>query len=448
MSPAVTADLRRVLLLLGAASLAGLLAGSWAWGLCAGFALLCAWQFRELLRMHRWLHQRGERPPRRVGLLGDIESRLDRLQRLARKRKKRLRKVAKRFQQAAEANPDGAVILEENGAIEWLNRAAARLLGLRQGQDHGQVIANLVRNPGFAAWLADADEGEPFELDSPVSDGQRLLLRAVPYGSGKRMLMVRDITRLHALEQMRKDFVANVSHELRSPLTVVVGYLEGMGDDPELPQRLRRPVEQMTAQAARMTRIVEDLLRLSRIEGDPGGAARDAVSVRDMVDAILRDATRLASGEHDVGVQVDDPCMLLGDYNELYSAFSNLVFNAVQYTPAGGRIEVRWRREDDGRGRFEVSDSGVGIEPHHLPRLTERFYRVDKARSRELGGTGLGLAITKHVLMRHGARLEVRSEPGEGSVFACVFPEERVPPAAAAGAGDAELPPQAPESAA
>jgi len=245
------------------------------------------------------------------------------------------------------------------------------------------------------------------------------------------MLMVRDITRLHALEQMRKDFVANVSHELRSPLTVVVGYLEGMGEDPDLPQRLRRPVEQMSAQAARMTRIVEDLLRLSRIEGDPGGAARDPVSVRDMVDAILRDAARIAATEHAIEVRVDPAIALLGDYNELYSAFSNLVFNAVQYTPGGGRIEVRWTRAADGQARFEVEDGGVGIEPHHISRLTERFYRVDKARSRELGGTGLGLAITKHVLMRHGAKLDVRSEPGEGSCFACVFPAERVREAAA-----------------
>jgi two-component system phosphate regulon sensor histidine kinase PhoR len=174
-----------------------------------------------------------------------------------------------------------------------------------------------------------------------------------------------------------------------------------------------------------MTRIVEDLLRLSRIESDPGGAALETVAVADMVDAILRDASRISAAEHTIAVETDAGCALLGDYGELFSAFSNLVFNAVQYTPAGGRVEVRWTCEDDG-ACFEVRDTGVGIEAHHIPRLTERFYRVDKARSRELGGTGLGLAITKHVLMRHGAALEVRSEPGEGSTFSCRFPAERV----------------------
>jgi two-component system phosphate regulon sensor histidine kinase PhoR len=446
MSPAVLADLRRVVLLVGAATLLGLIAGSALAGLAVGLLLLSGSQLRELWRMHRWLHSRGARPPRRVGLLGDVEDRLERLQRQARKRKKRLRKVAQRFQQAAEANPDGAVILEENGAIEWLNRGAARMLGLRQGQDHGQFIVNLVRTPSLAEWLEEGVAGEPFELDSPIADGQRLLLRAVPYGAGKRMLIVRDITRLHSLEQMRKDFVANVSHELRSPLTVIVGYLEGMSHDETLPLHLRRPVEQMSAQSARMTRIVEDLLRLSRIESDPGGAARETVAVADMVDAILRDAARLGAAERTVTVESEAGCLLLGDYNELFSAFSNLVFNAVQYTPSGGRVEVRWTCDGDG-ACFEVQDTGVGIAAHHIPRLTERFYRVDKARSRELGGTGLGLAITKHVLMRHGAVLEVRSDPGEGSTFSCRFPGERVRRVRESEAAGA-APPAAPGSAA
>jgi len=444
LPPAVRADVRRVLLLLAASSAAGWLLGSALAGLSAGLALLAAWQFRELARMHRWLHGCGERPPRRAGLLGDIESRLDRLQRQARKRKKRLRKVANRFQQAAEANPDGSIILEQDGRIEWMNRAAARMLGLRQGQDHGQRLSNLVRQPEFAEWLERHETGEPYELDSPTGAGQRLLLRLVPYGNSKRMLMVRDITRLHTLEQMRRDFVANVSHELRSPLTVVMGYLEGMGDDPELAEGYRRPVAQMSQQAARMSRIVEDLLRLSRIESDPGGAARQPIAVADMVESILRDAARISDAEHEMRVEVDPALALLGDYNEIYSAFSNLVFNAVQYTPQHGRITIAWRREAGATGRFEVRDTGVGIEPHHIPRLTERFYRVDKARSRALGGTGLGLAIVKHVLMRHDATLEVASEPGEGSTFACRFAAERVAPTAPGGeaqhgAGEAVL---------
>ena len=428
LPPALVADLKRAAGLLALALLAGVLSGHVFAALAIGLALLSGWQFRELWRMHRWLHGAGARPRPRLGLLGDIESRLDRLQRQARKRKKRLRKVAERFQQAAEASPDGAVILSEAGEIEWLNGAASRLLGLRQGRDHGQQVGNLLRQPGFADWLERHDPTETCEMDAPPGEGQRLLLRVVPYGDNKRMLVVRDITRLHTLEQMRRDFVANVSHELRSPLTVLVGYLEGMCDDTGLPERLRRPVTQMAQQSARMSRIVEDLLRLSRIERDPGAAPRNPIQVRDLVQTILRDAASLRPVNHRMQVEMADD-VLLGEYNEIYSAFSNLVFNAVQYTPPEGVIQISWRAGEAGAS-FQVADTGVGIEAHHLPRLTERFYRVDKARSRELGGTGLGLAIVKHVLMRHDAVLQVHSEPGAGSTFSCEFPPQRVQHAA------------------
>ena len=431
MSPALAADLKRAAGLLAIALVAGLLSGHLLAALVIALALLAGWQLRELWRMHRWLHGAGARPRPRIGLLSDIESRLERLQRQARKRKKRLRKVALRFQQAAEASPDGAVILSESGAIEWLNAAASRLLGLRQGRDHGQLVGNLLRQPDFSNWMERDDASETYEMDAPAGDRQRLLLRMVPYGDNKRMLVVRDITRLHTLEQMRRDFVANVSHELRSPLTVLVGYLEGMGDDETLPEHLRRPVALMAQQSARMSRIVEDLLRLSRIERDPGAAPRNPIAVRDLIQTILRDAASLRPVDHDMQVDVAEGVLLLGDYNEIYSAFSNLVFNAVQYTPPGGVIRIGWQRGEHG-ARFEVADTGVGIEAEHLPRLTERFYRVDKARSRELGGTGLGLAIVKHVLMRHDATLQVQSEPGAGSTFACEFPPTRIELAAPA----------------
>ena len=424
-SPALIADLKRVGVVLALALLLGLLSGQVFAALALALAGLGTWQFLELWRMHRWLHGAGDRPRPRVGLLGDIEIQLERVQRQARKRKKRLRKVAQRFQQAAEASPDGAVILSEGGAIEWLNAAAARLLGLRQGRDHGQLVVNLLRLPDFTAWLERHDPTETYEMDSPPGEGQRLLLRVVPYGDNKRMLVIRDITRLHALEQMRRDFVANVSHELRSPLTVLVGYLEGMGDDQALPERMRRPVTLMAQQSARMSRIVEDLLRLSRIERDPGAAPRNPLHLRDLVQSILRDAAALRPLQHEIEVDVSTELVLLGEYNEIYSAFSNLVFNAVQYTPPGGVIRIGWHASAQG-ARFEVSDSGPGIEEHHLPRLTERFYRVDKARSRELGGTGLGLAIVKHVLLRHDATLHVQSTLGEGSTFSCEFPPERI----------------------
>lgn len=407
------------------AAIVGWASGHIVLALALGFATLCAWQFLDLVRMHRWLHGHAALPRRRAGLLGDVERVLERLQDQARKRKRRLRKAATRFQQAAEANPDGSMTIGRDGRIEWLNRAAARMLGLRQGQDQGQLISNLVRQPDFTQWLGREDSGEPYELDSPVAEGQRLSLRMVPFGNTKRMVTVRDITRLHTLELMRRDFVANVSHELRSPLTVIVGYLEGMGDETDLPDRYRRPLAQLSQQAARMSRIVEDLLRLSRIESAPVRAVKQPILVADLIEAILRDASRISVADHDIQLEADTALMLRGDHNELYSALSNLVFNAVQYTPAGGRISIRWGREGDG-AVFQVRDTGVGIEAHHIPRLTERFYRVDKARSRKLGGTGLGLAIAKHVLMRHEATLEVTSEPGEGSTFSCRFPLHRL----------------------
>ena len=425
MSSALGFDLKRCAAVASASVLLGWVFGDVVLGLALGLAVLLAQQLHGAWLLQRWMqNHEGALPPRR-GLFGDIGMHVDRAQRQARKRKKRLTKVAARFRQAASANPDGAIIIDGADRIEWINKAAAHFLGLRQAQDQGQLVVNLVRNPGFSTWLEARNEDEPFELDSPLNSADRLLLRALPYGDFKRMVIVRNITRLHKLEQMRRDFVANVSHELRSPLTVVVGYLEGMGEDEHLPERLHRPVQQMARQTARMTRIVEDLLRLSRIESEPNAAVHSAINMGDLVDSLLRDAQRITAVEQVFEHNVDHAVLLLGDYNEVYSALSNLLFNAVQYTPAGGRIELNWLA-DGGGARFEVRDSGEGIEAHHLSRLTERFYRVDKARSQSIGGTGLGLAIVKHVLMRHEAHLRISSEIGKGSLFACEFPASRV----------------------
>jgi two-component system phosphate regulon sensor histidine kinase PhoR len=427
MTPVVAFEFKRFICAVVVGLGLGWLFGYVAAGLAAALAVLLLLQYRGAWRMHQEIQGADARGARERGILGDIESRLTRLQYQARKRKRRLGKIAKRYQQAAEANPDGSIIIDRDGSIEWLNRAAARLLALRQGQDHGQPIVNFIRNPGFSEWLEDDQAEQTLELDSPSESSPRLLLRVVPYGGSKRILMVRDITRLHQLEQMRRDFVANVSHELRSPLTVVVGYLESMADDKRLPEAFSRPVELMANQSERMTRIVEDLLRLSRIESDPQAAAHHPVNMADLTDALLRDAERIGSGQHVIEHHVERSLLLLGDYNEIYSALSNLVFNAVQYTPKGGTITLKWLPDEEEKGaRFEVQDTGEGIDAHHLPRLTERFYRVGKARSRELGGTGLGLAIVKHVLMRHDAHLQVSSELGKGSVFASVFPASRV----------------------
>ena len=401
------------------------LLGLTPWLLLAGACAYVAWHVYHVHLLARWLASGGREPePHTRGIWAQVFESLSRIHRQNRKRKKRLRKVVVRFQQAAEAMPDGAVVLDGDGTILWMNQASNRLLGLQRSRDAGQPIANLLRHPSFADALDAEAFDEPLHMASPLREEQQLLIRIVPYGGSRRLMLVRDVTRIHNLEQMRKDFVANVSHELRSPLTVIAGYLEAIEDDDLLPAELRRPVLRMSQQASRMGRIVDDLLRLSRLDATPGAASGEPVAVAEMLDMIARDAGALSEGAHRVLHETEPGLSLLGDWNELYSAFSNVAFNAVQHTPAGGTIRLQWSPDGEG-ARLDVTDSGDGIEAHHVARLTERFYRVDKARSREMGGTGLGLAIVKHVLVRHDARLEIESRPGDGSRFSCRFPPHR-----------------------
>ena len=391
----------------------------------AGVIAYLAWQLINLRKLQRWLESPQEEPPESGGIWSSVFSGVRRIRKRDSRRRERLRKVVEDFRQAAAASPDAAVVLRDNGEIAWINSSATTLLGLKHSQDLHQLAGNLIRNPEFVRYLERGNYAEPLHMSSPVDDSVKLLLRVVPYGEDRRLLLARDVTRLHQLEQIRRDFVANVSHELRSPLTVIVGYLESLVDDTETPDDLRRPLERMAQQANRMRLIVEDLLRLSQIENQPGAAPKDQIAVAEMAERMRADAAKLGGEPHEISIEADPTVRVLGDYGELYSAFSNLIFNAVQYTPGGGQIAIRWVRAGGG-ARFEVRDTGIGIEPHHLPRLTERFYRVDKARSREAGGTGLGLAIVKHVLVRHDAVLEVTSVPGAGSTFSCVFPTDRV----------------------
>ena len=385
-----------------------------------------------LYRIHQlstWAHQ-GSRDPL-IGLSGPlavVHDRLYRVDRQKRKRKKRLRKAADELRSAAEATPDGTILLGPTYEILWVNQSAETLLGLHENADRFQPLGNLLRSPEFVAYLEEREFSEPLEINSPVDENIRLLIRLVPYGKDRYLFIARNITRLYRLEQMRKDFVANVSHELRSPLTVIVGYLETLCDDPQAPARWARPVEQMSQQAGRMCSIVEDLLRLSRLEADPNNAPMVGMDVVDLLENIRRDAGALGGDQHQIEVIAQSGDTLLGEYSELFSAVANLVFNAVQYTPSGGTISLHWAARSDDTWALSVQDSGIGIDSSHIPRLTERFYRVDKARSRDLGGTGLGLAIVKHVLVRHGAHLEITSELGKGSCFSCVFPASRVTP--------------------
>jgi len=317
-------------------------------------------------------------------------------------------------------------VLRRDNAIEWMNEAAATLLGLNLVRDIGQRVDNLLRPPAFVEYLQSGDYHEPLVLSSPVDNASIMQIYIVPYGDNQRLLIARDITKLHRLEVMRRDFIANVSHELSTPLTVISGYLESLVGKTRKPEQIEQALRQMQQQTERMRNLVNDLLQISRLEMNEIQEDESDVNVPAMLHGLLADA-RMLGGErrHEIVLEVDETVWLHGVNQYLYSAFANLVRNAVQYTPGGGRIVIRWYASAAG-ACFSVEDNGIGIPPHLIPRLTERFYRVDTGRSRSVGGTGLGLSIVKHVLRNHQAALEVRSAPGQGSTFLCRFPPSRV----------------------
>jgi two-component system, OmpR family, phosphate regulon sensor histidine kinase PhoR len=410
-------------LLLGA-FLLGLALGIPALALALALALYLGWTMARLFQLLRWLkNNRRLPPPEGWGIWGDIHSELWRRQRVARTRRRRLMDGLQAFREAAAALPDGVLVLDRHGRILWFNKAARRLLGLRYPKDIGGIFTNLVRSARVARWLELARADEPLlDIASPPDDSVRLGMRLIPYAGDQRMLVVRDISNLMRLEQVRRDFVANVSHELRTPLTVVHGYLDLIdpGEQPEWEPILR----ELRNQSRRMTQIVEDLLTLSRLEAQDS-LPEERVALRPLLATLKREAEALSQGRHQVAVERHGEHDFLGSAKELHSAFSNLVSNAVRYTPAGGRILIRWS-SGDAAASFAVVDTGHGIPPQHIPRITERFYRVSASRSRESGGTGLGLSIVKHVLGLHQGHLEIESEVGKGSTFSCVFGAERL----------------------
>jgi two-component system, OmpR family, phosphate regulon sensor histidine kinase PhoR len=363
-----------------------------------------------------------------------------------------LRQVIERFQQVAAAMPDGIVVLDAGNRIDWANPRAQAQLGLDLAHDHGQPIVNLVRQPEFVRYLETGDYGESIVVGSSRDAGRMLALQLVPFAADQKLLMSRDVTEMEAVARMRRDFIANVSHELKTPLTVVSGFIETLQDlDLDGAQRTRF-LQLMQEQARNMQRLVADLLTLSALESEHNPLADERFAIAPLLLELSADAKALSRGQHQVELDIGDAATVHGSRDELASAFGNLVSNAIRYTPAGGTITLSWRVDADGSGIFEVRDSGIGIAPEYLPRLTERFYRVDRSRSRATGGTGLGLAIVKHVVLRHQAQLEIDSERGKGSRFAIRLPARRVQRApdtgdsAAAGPGDREAAAPAPGS--
>ena len=425
---------------LAVGGLAWLLLAGWlnvglGWWMAAAFAIVGLRHVRQMQRLDHWLELgRSTQPPESWGVWGEVFENYYRLQRRYTKRKKRLARVIREFRESTAAMPDGTIVLDSEWRITWFNDAATELLKLAGNRDIGQPITSLLRAPAFDQYMRKADFGHSIEIDSPTRIGGRLAVRAVPYGHGQYLLLLRDITRLQRLENMRRDFVANASHELRSPLTVLGGYLENLSEDDQIPEIWNGPLEEMQVQCRRMTTLINDLLELSRLETDePAAPEEQPVQVPDLIRRIESEAMAKSKTQPQdrrlIELDLDESLGLAGVENELYSAFSNLVFNAVRYTEKDGHIRIGWELaadEDGARARFSVTDNGLGIDAKHLPFITQRFYRVDPSRSRPQGGTGLGLAIVKHVLQRHDAELEVESEPGVGSVFSCVFGAERV----------------------
>ncbi|MES1944254.1 phosphate regulon histidine protein kinase PhoR [Salinisphaera sp. PC39] len=417
-----------LLLWLALWGLTGLLLGYALAALLIGMSLYLALHLASAYQLHRWLRSDQRMPPEGLGIWQEIFLEFYRLKQRNSKRKKRLKNILSEFQASTAALPDGAVVIDSQGRIVWFNQAAAALLGLRSAQDVGQRVVNLVRHPRFAEYLAThGAEGSEVEVPSSVSDDVILSLRIIPYGNEQRLLIARDISHQKQLEATRRDFVANASHELRTPLTVLRGYLEMMEEEIGETGALRRwkgPIGEMGQQAARMGRIIENLLKLARVEAEGLQQRQEVVDVPAMIRRLVADAQRTDQKDLHFATDIDESLCLFGRSGELESVFANLIGNAAQYTPAEGDIDVRWWRDDNGV-YFEVSDSGIGIEAKHIPRLTERFYRVDAGRHASSGGTGLGLAIVKHCLEHHEAELDIASEPNTGSTFTCRFPAQR-----------------------
>lgn len=402
----------------------GLWFGNVAWWIVGALALYVVHTLRHVYMLDRVLAG-GKRMPlfETRGLWAELYARVDKLRSKSRNRKKRYHRLLREVRESTGALSDAGIILNAEAEIVWFNPAATRLLGLDPARDIGHRIDNLLRYPAFVKYLADP-QGAAITVPSPVDESGALSVQVIPYGRNQRLAIVRDVTHETHLERTRRDFVANASHELRSPLTVISGYLDMLEDDDELPESWRTPIDEMVRQANRMTQILRDLIELTRLESAEGKAKQDFVSIAEMLEPMIHEF-RQHNDAPTIELHLETDVALLGNESELHSVCFNLISNAIRFTPPTGRIDVTWRADSDG-AYLDVVDTGVGIAEDQIPRITERFYRVDPGRSRATGGTGLGLAIVKHALQRHNGSLSIRSVEGEGSTFTCHFAPSRL----------------------
>ena len=416
------------LLLLGLGGLIGWIYDELTWGLLIAALVGLTWQLRQIILFDRALRSRKfGRFKYGDSIWSQMYSLFTQERDRARYYRKNYRGLLKEIRKSTNAMPDGNIILNADFEIVLCNKAAQELAGFRRKKDRGQRVDNILRDPNFSEYLKSGEFSKGIEVASPVRDDSWLQCRIVPYGADQMLLLMQDITERRRLSTMRREFIANASHELRSPLTVVSGYLDSLTQDADAPDDWEKPLEQMRAQATRMNNIVSELLELSRLEGSGPAPTDEVVDVCGLLSA----AGKSVAGQKNIAnVEVDcrTRAQLHGSTSEIESVIVNLLSNAIRYTPADGEIGIVWDMDGD-RASLSVSDNGIGIDAEHIPRLTERFFRVDPGRSRDDGGVGLGLAIVKYILERHDAELDIQSTPGKGSRFTCTFPANRIAPA-------------------
>ena len=417
-----TSSAARIALLLAFAAMLGWYYGQPLWAVVAALLGLVVFWLHQMQRVQAWLRSAGQPPPETYGFWGDILSEIYQLQKKGREARAQLQSTVDYLQNSFSSMRDGVAIVDDHGVLKWFNQPAQTLLGLRAA-DQGQTLMNLVRSPEFLRYFNRGEFGTPLEYRTAGDAGTWLRVEITRFGDGDRLLFIRDVTASMRMEKVRKDFVANVSHELRTPLTVISGYLATfLGDTTKLEPRYIKPLQQMLQQAERMENLLEDLLWLSRIESEQGLAMHSPVDIRALL-AELQDELGTAYPRRRIELEVATDHEVPGDYRELYSAVSNLVVNAIKYSAEDSVVKISWRQQD-GAYALSITDQGIGIDAAHIPRLTERFFRVEDSRSSATGGTGLGLAIVKHVAASHGARLQITSKLGRGSSFSLVFSDQ------------------------
>jgi two-component system phosphate regulon sensor histidine kinase PhoR len=424
-------ELHRILVLLGLCIVFGFVIDRVQIVLLLGLSAYTFYNLFQLRRLTQWVakdsHRNDVLPPEGGGIWGAIFDNIYKLQKQERLASDYLKSILNKAQESSAALEIAVVMINKQGTLDWWNRATEELLGIRYPNDRNQAVTNLIRDPRFADYFHREKYDQTLRIEAPTKGGRTLEFQLTLFGEHEKLMLVRDVTQLHRLEAMRRDFVGNVSHELGTPITVIKGYLETIIDHKDsLDPRWHKPLEQMRSQSQRMENIVRDLLVLSSIETRSAPRVQDRISLRDLIQEIENESREIVTEkDHQLIIDLDADIEITGQRSELYSALSNLVINAAKYTPNGGRITLRAALEG-GDLKIEIEDNGIGIAAQHIPRLTERFYRVDPSRSAETGGTGLGLAIVKHILARHDAELEIESTVGKGSLFRCWIPKERL----------------------